>query len=63
MGVIYIKSYEMNNKQLLEHRNQIEKDVLRLYEGRNFVGTPLYESLGYLNYLCNKRNIIYESKM
>jgi hypothetical protein len=56
-----MRAVEMNDKQLLNHRNQVEKDFKRLYrEDLNHgVDTPLYEGLQYLNYLCDKRGIIY----
>jgi len=56
-----MKAIDMNNEQLLVHRNQLEKDFNRLYrEDKNKgINTPLYESLRYLNYLCDKRGISY----
>lgn len=55
-----MKAIDMNDKQLLEHRNQVKKDFERLYREdiNKGVDTPLYESLQYLNYLCTKRGII-----
>jgi hypothetical protein len=56
-----MKAIDMNDKQLLDHRNQVEKDFNRLYreDSNHGINTPLYESLQYLNYLCNKRRIVY----
>ena len=60
---IVLKSIEMNDIQLLKHRNQVEKDFIRLYKEspNKGVGTLLHESLLYLNYLCDKRNIAYKN--
>ena len=57
-----MKAIDMNNEQLLVHRNQVEKDFNRLYREdiNHGVDTPLYEALQYLNYLCNKRTISYK---
>jgi hypothetical protein len=57
-----MKAIDMNNEQLLNHRNQVEKDFNRLYreDVNHGVETPLYEGLQYLNYLCNQRGISYK---
>lgn len=56
-----MKAIDMNNEQLLSHRNQVENDFNRLYreDVNHGTDTPLYESLQYLNYLCDKRGINY----
>lgn len=55
-----MKAIDMNNEELLRHRNQVKRDYERLYGEYPDKGveTPLYEALMYLNYLCEQRCII-----
>ena len=55
---LLMKSIQMTDEQLIKHRNQVEKDFQRLYRNdkNKGIGTPLYEELMFLNYICDKRN-------
>lgn len=55
-----MKAIEMSDKQLVKHTKQVMKDFERLYrEIPKDVRekTPLYETVEYLKYLCQKRGI------